>query len=217
MLKIDPAFLFELSTAMRGVRDVDDRTPSGYGSFVLDHARREIHQAIEFSVYSHLFRAPTKIAAISVLNQIDEMCKRVSEGETEGSFGNLEIAKLSQSYSKFETLFLGDLQASALYLVVPKGGFDTDRLTEAGETLFSAELTTKVPAAIGDLKQATRCIAFELPTAAGFHLHRAHESVLRAYWDCVTGGAQRPEVEPLVREGVRATDAQRPDDVRRVA
>jgi hypothetical protein len=103
------------------------------------------------------------------------------------------LVKLSQLYTKFETLFLGDLQASALYLVVPKGGFDTDRLTEAGETLFSAQLPDRVPAAIPDLKQATRCIAFELPTAAGFHLHRAHESVLRIYWDCVTGGAERPK------------------------
>jgi hypothetical protein len=43
-----------------------------------------------------------------------------------------------------------------------------------------------------DLEQATRCIAFELFTAAGFHLHRANEAVLRRYWDAVTNGATRP-------------------------
>lgn len=43
-----------------------------------------------------------------------------------------------------------------------------------------------------DLQQATKCIAFEVSTAAGFHLHRANEAVLRKYWDAVTNGATRP-------------------------
>ena len=38
-----------------------------------------------------------------------------------------------------------------------------------------------------------RCIAFEVPIAAGFHLHRGNESVLRVYWDHVTGGEKRPK------------------------
>jgi hypothetical protein len=37
-----------------------------------------------------------------------------------------------------------------------------------------------------------KCIAFELPTAAGFHLHRANESILHRYYDAVTGGNPRP-------------------------
>ena len=39
---------------------------------------------------------------------------------------------------------------------------------------------------------ATRCVAFNLPTAAGFHLHRLNESVLHRYYDAVTEGAPRP-------------------------
>jgi hypothetical protein len=84
VLKIDPAFLFDLSTAMRGVATVETSTPVGYGAYVLDHARREIHQAIDYSIYAHLFRAPVRVAVVALLNQLDEMCKRVSNGETEG-------------------------------------------------------------------------------------------------------------------------------------
>jgi len=50
-----------------------------------------------------------------------------------------------------------------------------------------------VPNAVVDLQQATRCIAFELPTAAGFHLHRANESVIGCYWDVVSDGKPRPK------------------------
>jgi len=66
-------------------------------------------------------------------------------------------------------------------------------LVEDETVFFSDSLSLKVPSAIDDLKQAMRCIAFELPTAAGFHLHRANESVLRCYWDSVTGGKARPK------------------------
>jgi hypothetical protein len=57
---------------------------------------------------------------------------------------------------------------------------------------FPADLSPKVPEAIDDFQQATKCLAFELPTACGFHLHRGTESVLHRYWDAVTGGKDRP-------------------------
>jgi hypothetical protein len=65
-------------------------------------------------------------------------------------------------------------------------------LVEAGVRCFPNDVWTKAPDAISDLLQGTRCIAFELFTAAGFHLHRANEAVLRRYWDAITKGAPRP-------------------------
>ena len=38
------------------------------------------------------------------------------------------------------------------------------------------------PIAKSDLEEAGKCIAFELPTAAAFHLLRATESVLREFY-----------------------------------
>ena len=68
----------------------------------------------------------------------------------------------------------------------------TSTLIERGALCFPFEVIFKVPEAIPDLEQATRCLAYELPTAAGFHLHRANEAVLRKYWDAVTTNATRP-------------------------
>ena len=79
-----------------------------------------------------------------------------------------------------------------LYLVGKKGGYNVPALIDDGALFFPAELAQKVPKAISDIKQGARCIAFELPTAAGYHFHRANEAVLRKYWDAVTGGAPRP-------------------------
>jgi hypothetical protein len=48
-------------------------------------------------------------------------------------------------------------------------------------------LAIKVPEAIFDAKEAGKCLAFEVPTAAGFHLFRLLEVVMRTYFREVSG------------------------------
>ena len=95
-------------------------------------------------------------------------------------------------FSRFEAVLEAELQSIGGYIVTQKSGFDTAAMVENGQVFFNKELESKVPEAIPDVRQAMRCIAFELPTAAGFHLHRANESVLRKFWDSVTNGKERP-------------------------
>jgi hypothetical protein len=100
---------------------------------------------------------------------------------------------LQQSLRSFETVLTAEMNVSDIYLVTKKRGYDTPDLINQAETLFPAELLLKVPESIDDIRQAGKCIAFELGTAAGFHTMRAMEIVLRQYWDVVTSGADRPK------------------------
>lgn len=43
-----------------------------------------------------------------------------------------------------------------------------------------------------EIAEATKCLTFDLPTAAGFHLIRALKSAIREYYDAVSDGAARP-------------------------
>ena len=79
------------------------------------------------------------------------------------------------------------------YFVTQKSGYDTASLLLLGENFFPTELTLKVREAVFDVREATRCIAYELPTACGFHLFRALEAVIRKYYTHVTGGAAAPK------------------------
>jgi hypothetical protein len=81
---------------------------------------------------------------------------------------------------------------TTLYLAEKVRGYNTTDLIDNGVVLFPEEIQIRVPESIADLNQATKCIAFELPTAAGFHLHRANESVLHRYYDAIADGAARP-------------------------
>lgn len=198
MQKIDPAFLFELGDQLREIRSISSKTELAVVWITLDHTRKAITQAVDSSVYTHLVHDPCRTAAGALIRYIETLKEEAIKRDWNTEFlHDWEVQGLINLYTKFETLFLGDLQTGTLYLVSPKGGFETDALVEAGLLLFSGELATKVPDATGDIRQATRCIAFELPTAAGFHLHRAHEAVLRAYWDNVTGGMKLPRQQNM--------------------
>lgn len=93
----------------------------------------------------------------------------------------------------FQTVLGAELSFGDIYVVSPKGGFDTSILAEDGIQIFPSTLPTKAPETIPDAKDAARCIAFELSTSAGFHLHRLNEAVLRRYYDFVTAGKPHPD------------------------
>ena len=93
----------------------------------------------------------------------------------------LDVFNVTSRLSAFEAVLNAELSLLPLYVVTRKAAFDTPILVEAGALCFPEEVIYKVPEAVPDLEQGTKCIAFELPTAAGFHLHRANESILHRY------------------------------------
>jgi hypothetical protein len=77
--------------------------------------------------------------------------------------------EIQRTHTTFINVIRYELPELPLYLVGKKGGHDTKALIEAGETFFPDDLARKVPAAIPDIQQGAKCVAFELPTAAGSH------------------------------------------------
>lgn len=108
-----------------------------------------------------------------------------------------EIHLIAEAARNFEITLKAELNIAPAYLVTPKGGYNVDILTLAPSQAFHPDLLTLVPEAKYDVEQAAKCMAFEVPTAAGFHLHRINESVVHHYWDAVANGAQRPKARNL--------------------
>jgi hypothetical protein len=87
-----------------------------------------------------------------------------------------------------ETLLHGELAVQSVYHIWPKRAFDTNLLIDKATALFSPEVQAWfTPDETYNIEQAGKCIAFETPTAAGFHLIRAAESVIRRYYAIVVG------------------------------
>ncbi len=56
-------------------------------------------------------------------------------------------------------------------------------LIEKGETVLSERTLSSLSASIkSDLREAARCLAFDIPTAVGFHIFRAVEAVVKEYF-----------------------------------
>jgi hypothetical protein len=108
-----------------------------------------------------------------------------------------ELFMLKQAYSECRIALLAELGALQSYFVTQKGGFDTLSLLRSGESLFPVDMPRKVPDALFDAREAGKCLAYEVPTAAGFHIFRATEHVLRKYYAQVTGGQAPPKIRSI--------------------
>jgi hypothetical protein len=109
----------------------------------------------------------------------------------------LEVVHVTAALNDFETVLRSELVNADVYFVTRKAGYDTSVLIWNAEVNFAKELPVKVPLAIPDIREAGKCLAFEMSTAAGFHVLRATEAVIRAYWTTVSKGKPHPKQKNL--------------------
>jgi hypothetical protein len=84
---------------------------------------------------------------------------------------------------EFETVFAEEMRETATYFVPRRGIYHTPALVDAADQTFPAELQSFIPQkAKDDWKAAGRCLAFNLLSASGFHVARAVEACLEAYY-----------------------------------
>lgn len=198
VLRIDGAYLYEFGATIRPVANMAEQDT---GLFEVFLALSQVKDAVKGFLHNSVFSAGMKTLhkpAETLLNLIDQMVPTdFTNVDWEVVVPAWRISGLKYAFRNFEAVLTAMLQTSALYYVSQKGGFDTACLTDAGESVFPSELAQKEPSAVVEIKAAMRCIAFELPTAAGFHLHRANEAVLRRYFDEVAGKDKRPKTRNM--------------------
>jgi hypothetical protein len=154
--------------------------------------------ALEPLITRTVFQLRTSVqAGVTLLSVVREMNAHVLDPahveDYQNPIGVHFGYRLQNAVSAFEAVLGAELALIPLYVVTPKSGHVLSDLIESGQVCFPDELATKVPAAIPDVQAATKCIAFELSTAAGFHLHRANEAVVRAYFAVVAPNEKAPK------------------------
>ena len=85
-----------------------------------------------------------------------------------------------------------ECQVLDTYHISKKGAYSTaDLIDHAHHQVPSSVRDTLPQQTKADLDQAGKCLAFDLPTAAAFHLLRGTEAVLREYYDRVVPGTKK--------------------------
>jgi hypothetical protein len=99
-----------------------------------------------------------------------------------------ECIALSRAKEEFEKCFERESKYLNVFTVTPKGTRDTAILIESPEDDFTKEQLAVLPKKfLEDLKQAARCLVFEIPTACAFHICRGTEAMILAYYENLTG------------------------------
>jgi len=93
-----------------------------------------------------------------------------------------QASKLSRTVSELRQTMEAELKGLNAYTVSPKR-LDVEKLLGDVASLFAPDCFGSLSAvAQYDLSEGAKCIAFERPTAAAFHLMRATEESLRRYY-----------------------------------
>jgi len=203
MLRVDGSYLYMVGSQIHPLSEFRCDGP-GFRGTTYDDARFPLliaEGALEPLLTRSVFSLRTSVqAGQSLLKAVCAITTKINAlppAEMSKTIDFFDAYSISSSLTAFEAVLAAELSLLPLYVVTQKAGFDTAVLIASGFACFPDEIHKKAPEAISDLAQGTRCIAFELPTAAGFHLHRANEAILRRYWDAVTNSAARPRTQNM--------------------
>jgi hypothetical protein len=90
--------------------------------------------------------------------------------------------EVEEATQKLDATLDAELQLRSAFIVTPKR-LQLDHLLRVPQSLFGPALFESLPAISQfDFREAGRCVAFGLATAAAFHIMRGTEGVLRHYY-----------------------------------
>ncbi|MFZ0362096.1 MAG: hypothetical protein WAL58_16765 [Terriglobales bacterium] len=95
-----------------------------------------------------------------------------------------EVWLILSGKEELEKNFEREHRSLSVFTVTPKGIYDTRLLIEMPELKFPEQIRASLPKQmLYDLRQAGRCLAFEIPTACAFHVCRGTEAVMLQYYE----------------------------------
>jgi hypothetical protein len=105
------------------------------------------------------------------------------------------INMIQFAFSRFETSLEDDLARLPAYIIETIGAYSTDALIASADHVFSASIkATMPPNAVEDFRKAGACLAFDLPTACGFHAFRSADAMLRQYYTHFAGTTPQKKI-----------------------
>lgn len=199
VIRISLPYIIDLSTKLEALNKLQEGAK--WPDCVLDllMAQWALENFLDQSVFSPYMRISRELGT-NLANTIKSIADKNDNNYilTRG-----DVISINTARNNYKIALHAELNTLPSYFVTRKGGYDTLALLDESGTLMPEDLVSKVPEAGFDLAAAAKCLAFEVSTAAGFHIFRATESVLRRYYEVVANGAAPPKVR-AIRVYVRA-------------
>jgi hypothetical protein len=142
---------------------------------------------VEFFVNQVQALPLSKDAAIAILLNID-ICFSAERLQNPNTIiPKAELDVLSAAIYNFQAVLNTELPRANIFYITPKRAYDMTMLINQGESILSQQTINALgdykDAILNDVKEATKCFAFDISTSVGFHIYRVIEAiVVRGYF-----------------------------------
>ena len=193
MQRVNEYRFYELGQKINAIRGITQATEYEAVWDTLWEARDALEQlktdaiALRLSV-PVVDRVIAAITAIVPTNFRDAIDKEKHPEDAPPPRIGFKYYDLSESLKAFEPVLAAECTALDTYVVSQKRGYSTPDLVERSEVMLPLETRAVLSESIAaDIRFAGRCMAFDTPTAAGFHILRAVEAVMALFYTHITG------------------------------
>jgi hypothetical protein len=153
MIRISLPFIYELSTQFEPLERLPDQK-TRFGEVFLPLAvAQHMLQTLSGSLYAPYLRTSSALLQ-QLLGHVNSQLGTSADMDREVS--PFELLTIKNAFGQYRTALLAELGTFNTYFVTQKGGFDMHSLLAAGETLFPSELSSKVPEALIDAREAAK-------------------------------------------------------------
>jgi hypothetical protein len=191
MIRVNEFQFYELAISIHPLTTIDDESKYSDVWLDLNRSAQTLNQLFQerslefcFAAASELYGAVGNVVPHDFGKAIEKLTDR---GDPESPLGWGAVQPIRLAASKFETILAAELNNSDTYWISPKGTHKTSMLLKSAHSMLPGAIAEHVPGAAMDFDEAGRCWLLDAYTAAGFHLMRATDSVMRAYYRAAIG------------------------------
>lgn len=197
---VDQYPLYELGLALQDVKSVFFRE----GVAAVDQVIALISAETKLTelLGGHPFEISyCRSSTMSLLDSIEVAVRSFRDADT-GRFKadaqpleNWRQSEIKTAIEVFEHQFSAELKKQSVYAVPRRGIFDTEKLVDTAEEHLPESIRSSLPKfVVAEFREAGRCLAFGLFSAAGFHALRAAEKALRQYHAAFIGDPKKDDM-----------------------
>lgn len=126
--------------------------------------------------------------AFQLAEVIDRIVTRVIGYIPNAQFARIEVDSVESQLAHFESMLVKELGDLPVFAVGRCGNLSVHDLVNSSSSGYSSKVTSLLDDFVKqEIDEAGRCLAFNRPTACGFHIFRAVEICLKAYVLAATG------------------------------
>lgn len=159
----------------------------------LDEIYRQRPLNFTTTVALRLYNAITAVVPKGWEEQIAKLPRNV-EGQppvVEGILPYWQVSEVRDAAKEFETVLRNECLIMDTYFVSKKGTYSKDLIENAHHHIPEPTRGRLPDQTRMDFDQAGKCIAFDVPTAAAFHLLRGTEAVIKKYYELIVPGPKK--------------------------